>query len=182
MPSSFPGYVKPNLFGVDAGVLYVGASAVGFGASEGGFTWDPGTEYQQPDFDGKSSDIEGFDRVVDYSKAKLSGSFLDASGTAFGRYTPGSTSDGSTGTNVITPIDAFVFFAVGDYLIDIQCIWRRSDNSTIRVLIPVGLVTKFQYKTKPKKEALADIEISPRLPSTETNLALCPYVYQDSSS
>ncbi|HXE60747.1 MAG TPA: hypothetical protein VN607_08560 [Gemmatimonadaceae bacterium] len=182
MTSSFPPYVKPNLFGVDAGVLYVGAAAVGFGASEGGFTWDPGIEYQSPQFDGKAADIQLLQRVVDYTKNKLSGSFLDASGTAFGRYTPGSSSDGSVGTNTITPIDAFVFFAAGDYLTDVQCIWRRSDNSTIRVFMPVAYVSKFQYKTKPKKEALADIEITAVLGSAVIDISSCPYTYQDSAS
>jgi len=182
MPSSFPGYVKPSQFAVDAGVIYIGATPAGIGATEGGLQWDPGTEYQHPEFDGMSAEIELLHRVVDYSKAKLSGDILDLTGVNVGRYQPGSTSDGSTGTNTITPIDAFTFFSAGAYLTDVTWILRRSDNTTIRVFAAVALVKKFQLKTKPKKEGLASIEIVPVLASTETDLSKCPYVYQDLDS
>lgn len=179
MPSSFPGYVKPSQFAVDAGVIYIGATPVGIGATEGGLQWDPGTEYHHPEFDGMSAEIETLHRVVDYSKNKLSGDILDLTGVNVGRYQPGATSDGSTGTNIITPIDAFTFFSTGAYLTDVSWILRRSDNTTIWVFAAVALVKKFQLKTTPKKEGKASIEIVACLSSTETDLSKCPFVYKD---
>jgi len=48
--------------------------------------------------------------------------------------------------------------------------------------MPVAYVSKFQYKKKPKKEALADIEITAVLGSSVTDISSCPYTYQDSST
>lgn len=179
MPGSFPGYVKPQQFAVDAGVIYVGTTPVGIGATEGGLTWDPGTEYQHPQFDGMSAEIADLHRVVDYSKNKLSGDILDLTGVNVGLYQPGSTSDGSTGTNTITPIDAFTFFASGNYLRNVTWFVRRANNTTLGVFAAWALVKKWQLKTTPKKEGKGSIEIVAVLAPTETDLAKCPFVYLD---
>jgi hypothetical protein len=175
----FPGYVAPKGFGVDAGVLYVGTSPVGMGATEGGLTFDPGKEIGHPTFDGMTSEIAGLHRVLDYSANKISGDMLDLSGTAIGRYEPGSASDGSTGTNTITPIDATVFLAQGNYLRGVTYIGRRSDGKTIQVYMDWALIKKYTVKSAPKKEMLVSIEITAVLAPTETNLNKCPYVWRE---
>src|SRR5690349_19917925 len=139
MPGSFPGYVVPRQFPVDAGVMYVGTTPAGIGATEGGVQWDPGTEYHHPDFDGISGEIAQLHRVVDYSKNKLAGDILDLTGGNVGRYQPGSKSDGSVGTNTITPIDAFTFFASGNYLRNVTWFVRRAGNTTLGVFMAWAL-------------------------------------------
>lgn len=182
MPGAFPGYVLPNQFPVDAGVLYVGSTPVGMGATKGGLKWDPAEEWQHVEYDGKSSESEGLHRVVDYSKNKLSGQILDLTGVAIGRYSPGSTSDGSTGTNTITPIDAFVFLSTGAYLANVTWFIRRSNNSTLIVVMPFALIKKYTLDTKPKVEGTASIELTAVQPQNPADLAACPYFYKDSSN
>lgn len=176
---TFPGYVKPSGFGVDAGVVYVGTTPVGMGATEGGLTFDPGKEIGHPTFDGMTSEIAGLHRVLDYSANKLSGDMLDLSGVAIGRYEPGSTSSSTSGTNTITPIDATVFLQSGDYLRAVTFIGRRSDGKTIQVYMDWAIIKKYTVKSAPKKETLVSIEIAAVLAPTETNLNKCPYVWRE---
>src|SRR5688572_5276840 len=138
----FPGYDKPEEYAVDAGVLKVGGTTVGIGATVGGLTFEPGKEYRNVEFDGKTTDIAENDRVISYNST-ISGDMLELSSAALMRYEPGASSDGSSGTNTITPIDATVFLAQGDYLTDVYFVLRRSDNKTIRVRFAKALIQRY---------------------------------------
>ena len=179
MPSSFPGYVKPQNVGLDAGVLYVGG--VGMGASVGGFSFDPGRTVRNIPFDGKTSGIVALDRVLDYSTNKLSATIIDFSAAALMRYEPGSTSDGSA-SNTVTPIDAQTIFVVGDYLQDVEWIMRNSSGGSTRIKMAWALVQKYTVKSTDKDEVKAAIEITAQLAATETDLNKCPYVWITSAS
>jgi len=179
MPSSFPGYVKPQRVGLDAGVFYL--AGVGMGATMGGASWDPGREVRNIPFDGKTSNIVGLDRVLDYSKNKLTTTMLDFSGAALMRYEPGSTSDGSA-SNTITPIDAQTIFVAGDYLQNLEWIGRTSDGGAMYLKMAWALVQKYTVKSADKDEVKAAIEITAMLSDTETDLNKCPYVWITSAT
>jgi len=171
---AFPGYVAPTNLMIDAGVLYVGASPLGMGATRGGIKFDPGAEMRNVPFDGKTTDIAGLDRVTAYN-AKFTGKMIDLSGPSLQRLNPGSTSSDSGSEHIITPIDATVMLAAGDYLTDVKWIGRAQTGGTVEVLFAHAIVEKFSVSGTDKAEAEVDISIKAVLAATETNLNACPF-------
>lgn len=179
--NTFPGYVKPIQMLVDAGVLYEGATPVGLGATQGGFSWEPGAEIRHPEVDGLTNEMAGLHRVVDYSKNQLSGKFFDVTSGMLKRYAPGATVTG-TGTEVITPIDASVFFptetGASAYMENLVFVGRLQDGSVAHIEMAFAVFTSYKLTTTPKGEALVEGTIKAVLGPAETNLNKCPYVYK----
>jgi hypothetical protein len=177
---SFPGYVKPTQAMVDAGVLYLRdtTTLVGVGATRGGLTFSPGREMRNIEFDGKTTAIEGGDRVLRY-EATISGSMIDFSAKSLSYYEPGSTAttQGTAPATVtrISPLGATTFLTANAYLKDVMWISRNQDNSITVVGFPSGLVTEFEIASEQDSEAVANITIAARIPATATDINVAPY-------
>ena len=174
---TFPGYVAPTLALIDAGVMHVGPTPAGMGATRGGLRFDPGRELRHIDFDGKRSDIAGLHRVTSYDP-KLSGNMIEFSQAAVGRYEPGHASAESGSDMVFTPIAADQFLVAGDYLRHVTWTGRLQDNKAARVKFDWALVRKYTMTTTDKGEVAVEIEIVGVLAPGETNLSKCPYTIE----
>lgn len=155
-----------NAFLLDAGMLYVGSTPVGWGPTRGGLTFDPGIETRIPEWDGQSTPIDGTARVTTYM-SKITGRIADKSAAALGRLLPGYTSDGST-NNVIRPRDARGFIATGDTLADVLLIHRGSDGNAAGVWFRKAIVESWKLAAEDNNEGLFDISILALLPTTDT--------------
>jgi hypothetical protein len=111
-------------FAVDAAMLYIGSTP--FGQTRGGVTFDPGANDRDPEFDGVPPFVEDAARVTSYN-SRLTGRFGVFTAAMWSNLHPGSTSDGSTLNNAITPVDTRLFFA--DTLADFRCIYRINSNT-----------------------------------------------------
>lgn len=111
-------------FGIDAGRLYLGTQK--FGQTRGGVNFDPGAILREPEWDGVPPNVEDQARITGWS-TKFTGRFGILTAAFWSKLHPGSDSDGSTGQNAITPIDARTF--IPDTMADFRCAWRISDNT-----------------------------------------------------
>jgi hypothetical protein len=155
-----------NEFLVDAGMLYVGSTPVGWGPTRGGLTFDPGITTRVPEFDGRTTPIDGTGRVTEYN-SKITGQILDKSALALGRMLPGYTSDGST-NNVIKPRDARTFISTGDTLADVLMIYRGSDGVAAGVWFKKAMVESWTLAGEDSNEGLFDVSILALLPTTDS--------------
>lgn len=180
VPAGWPGYKKPRTQLVNAGVVYVGETAVGMGATEGGLTFDPGREMRNVPFDGKTTDVAGLDRVITYN-SRITGRWKDISAEFIQMLEPGSASDGSSGTNTITPIIAHKFLTQGDYLKNVTFVGLCSDGKTRRVFMEWAIVESYTLATTDKEEGLFDVAIKGVLgPETDgADLNLAPYTWEE---
>lgn len=177
---SFPGYTKPTEAMIDAGVLYLRSpdtsTLIGMGPSRGGLTFNPGIERRNVEFDGKTTDIEGLDRVLRYNST-LSGGLIDFSRKSLGYYEPGSTSADSGSVTRIEPIAATVFLTAGAYLKDVLWISRNQDNRIKVVGFARALVNEYEVVGEQDNETIANVTIMAKLPSSVTDINQCPYRY-----
>src|SRR5574337_953607 len=152
---AFPGYVKPSDLMIDAGVLYVGATPAGMGATRGGIKFDPGATMRNVPFDGKTTDIAGLDRITDYN-AKITGKMIDLSGPSLQQLHPGSTSSDSGSEHIVTPIDATVMLSAGDYLTDVTWIGRAQTGGS-------SVTATRHFAPQPPRWAPFPSSLAPRL-------------------
>ena len=171
-------YVAPTNALIDAGVLYVGSTPVGFGATKGGLTFDPADDYRQIEFDGRRHYIAGLDRKTG-GRPVIKGKMLDATAASILRYEPGATSDGSTSINTITPKALGPSFVTGDYLTNVKLWCRGQSGHVIRVVFPYALCVKRSLATTDNNEGEWDLEIEARLAPGETDLTKAAYYYED---
>lgn len=158
-----------NPFLLDAGMLFIGSTPVGWGPTRGGLTFDPGITTRIPEWDGQSTPIDGTGRVTKY-ESRITGKIADKSAVALGRMLPGSTSDGSTGsagTNIIIPRDARSFISTGDTLQDVLMVNRGSDGNAAAVWFKKAMVEKWTWAGEDNNEVLFDISIMALLPTTD---------------
>jgi hypothetical protein len=155
-----------NSFLVDAGMLYVGSTPVGWGPSRGGLTFDPGEEWRDPEYDGKSTTIDGTLRPTIYN-SRITGQILDKSAPALGRLLPGYTSDGST-NNIIKPAAARAFTSTSQSLSDVLLIMRGSDGVAMGVWFRKAIVESWTLSGEDNNEGIFDVSIKALLPSTDS--------------
>lgn len=170
---AFPGYVAPTAFVVDAGVLLLGSTPIG--ASRGGIAFDPGITYRHVEFDGRTTEIAGLHRIVEYN-ATLKGEFLDLSDAAIARYFPGSTSDGSS-NNLFTMKSARDFLVTGDYLTNLKFVGQQSDGATENIIITFArcLVKEPSFKTNDRDEGLFSVTFQAVLDINASDLEAAPF-------
>lgn len=154
-----------NEFLVDAGMLYVGSTPLGWGPSRGGLSFDPGITMREPEYDGKSTPVDGTMRVTKY-ESRITGQILDKSALSLGRLLPGYTSDGST-DNVILPRDARGFISTSDTLSDVLLLFRGSDGVAAGVWFSKAIVEKWDLAAEDNNEGLFNISILALLPTTD---------------
>jgi hypothetical protein len=175
---TFPGYTRPTEAMIDAGVLYLRdpstSNLIGMGPSRGGLTFNPGREMRNIEFDGKTADIEGADRVLRYN-ATLSGGLIDFSKKSLGFFEPGNTTSDSGSSTVVSPILATQFLGAGAYLKDVLWISRNQDNRIKVVGFPRALVTEYEVVGEQDNETIANLTISARIPTGATDINTAPY-------
>ena len=114
-------------FGADAAMLQVGATPIG--PVVGGFTHNPGAQWRVVEADGFTTEKVGMQRITGFD-THITGQVKDLTPDMLNRYSPGSTSDGSNGSqggNAITPENARVFFTEADLIKDVRLIYRVHD-------------------------------------------------------
>lgn len=168
-------------------VLMVGSSPLVFGASRGGIRFEPGFEYENPDFDGKHSPIYLMDRKF-YGPAKLTGTMLQigesGGGAQVTKYEAGAAeaSAGSPNVTTITPLDGGAFLAAGSYLSLLRCIWDRGVGSGteryFEVLFTKALCTKYAIQGGGRDLALIEVEFEARKDMSSGDLEDAPYLLQ----
>lgn len=170
---AFPGYSAPSAVVLDAGVLMVGSTVIG--ATRGGMTFDPGMQLRHVEFDGKTTDIAGLHRIVEWN-ATISGDVLDTTDAAIGRYFPGSTSDGSS-DNLFTMKAARDFFVTGDYLTDFKFKGQQTDGTTENLIITFAraLVESASFKTNDRDEGVWTIKVKAVLDINAADLEAAPF-------
>lgn len=184
--TNWPGYLAPDAsadpFLIDAGVLTIGGVAVGdiIGPSRGGFTFDPGMELREVEFDGKSSPTIENHRVIKWD-SHLKGKIIGAKSAMIMKYLPGSASDGSSGGsgNTITPIAARQLFTANEYLSEVYLIGNRTDGQLIRIYFPYAMVVKWSIAGADNNEWETDIDIQAVNPKATPNI--CPFTIQEAS-
>lgn len=154
-----------NEFLVDAGMLYVGSTPVGWGPTRGGLSFDPGVTMREPEYDGKSSPTDGTMRVTRY-ESRITGQILDKSAESLGRLLPGYTSDGST-NNVIAPRAARSFIGTSETLADVLLIFRGSDGVAAGAWFKKAIVETWSLAAEDNNEGLFDVSILALLPDTD---------------
>lgn len=147
-----------NPFLLDAGMLFIGSTPIGWGPTKGALQFDPGVEMRDPDWNGKSSPQDGTMRVVRYM-SKITGQIGDKSGAALLRLLPGATSDGSTGTNVILPRDARSFISTSDTLSNVLLVHRGSDGTPAAVWFKKAIVETWTMNGEDNNEVVFDISL-----------------------
>lgn len=155
-----------NSFLVDAGMLYVGTVPIGWGASRGGLTFEPGAATRFPEADGITTPIDGTGRVTGY-ESRITGRIMDASPASIMRMMPGSTSDGSASNNAITPINARTFITTGQTLEDVLLIYRVSDNTYEATYFRKAMVERWNQSGPDSDEGQFDISIRALLTDTQ---------------
>jgi len=117
-------------FGADAAMLYVGTTPIG--PAIGGYTHDPGAQWRVVEADGFTTEKVGMQRITGFD-THLTGNLKDLTPDMLARYSPGSTSDGSAGSdggNQVLPQNARIFFTEADLIADVRLIYRVHDPET----------------------------------------------------
>lgn len=166
----------PTKYLIDAGAFYSGSTVL-YGASVGGLTWRPGTETRHPQFDGLREEIAEQHRNTGGGSV-ITGKFLIGSEASIIAASPGSSSDGSTGTNTINLIDNDEFWGSGAYGTDGYYFGRRQDNKWFAIHMPVYFIKATGFQSSDKSETGWDVEIRPVLPADTTNLSAPAYTYE----
>jgi hypothetical protein len=168
---------KPVSVLIDAGVLYVGETPAGFGASQGGLRFDPHIEIRQMPFDGGRVGKAGLDWKPG-AVPVITGTMIEASAAALLRYEPAMGSDGSSPVNRLTPASHGPLFVAGDYLTNVTLWCRESDGSVLRVIFPTAYVAKRSLTVASGVEGRWDIEIWGVHPPGTADLTVPPYYYE----
>lgn len=178
MSATFPGYTPPTDLVIDAGVLRFGnasfSTATPFGTSRDGFNFDPGMTTREVPYDGGHAPYQGLARITEWNST-LKGKFLTVTPANQLAFSPGSSSDGSSGSNVITMKKAGNLFQSGDYGTHLWWIGRQQTDGTLFLIhFPLFYVGKWTIVSKHNDEWLIDTEIRAVLP-TGSDPQLCPF-------
>lgn len=147
-----------NPFLVDAGMLYVGTTPIGWGPFRGALKFDPGITMRYPEWNGVGTPIDGTPRITSYNSV-ITGQLGDKSALSLSRLYPGSTSDGSSGNNVIRPINAREFISTNDTLADVLLVHRGSDGNPIGHWFKKAIVDAWDLVAEDNNEGLRNITI-----------------------
>lgn len=180
MPLSGYSSTLPSEVLLNPAIVYVGTTV--WGATRGGVSWDPAIEHAEIAFDGQHSTVKGLTRISKYAP-KLTFTIIQL-GTAAEilRLHPGATTATSTDTKittVITPKDAGVLFATGDYLTDVRAVWELgAGTSYFAIYIPVAYVSKPSITGAADGEGEIPIELSACLDMTAGSIGDAPFKYE----
>lgn len=117
-------------FGADAAMVQVGTTPIG--PVFGGFTVDPGAQWRVVEADGFTTEKVGMQRITGFD-THIRGRCKDLTPEMLNRYSPGSSSDGSAGSdggNQVLAQNARIFFTEADLIKDVRVIYRVHDPET----------------------------------------------------
>src|SRR4029078_1024083 len=124
-------YTQPTNFAVDVGIITIGGTQ--YFRTRRGITYNPGLQLRDVPYDGKTADYEeGLTRIIKRAPS-LKCKVLEQDGANWLRYEPGSSSDGSPTTNLITLKAGRAFWSGSDYTSNVRWVASRSDGSTVRL-------------------------------------------------
>lgn len=158
------GYTATTLEDIlkDAGILYVDIDGVGaggpvlLGASVDGFTFDPGKELREVQFDGKRAPVVGTHEIAGYQSI-VSGTMLEFSDAQIPVYENGATK--AAGPPIVfTPKPAGALFAPGDYVKDLWLFLQRGSAGYIKIAMANALCRKYTMVSKDKEEVKVSVE------------------------
>lgn len=167
-PSGYSANLPTDVI-LDAAVFLINA-ATPFGVSRGPFTFDPGTAWENVEYDNKFYPKVGLDRKVG-GVPKLSGTLIELNATKHAKLEPGSSSATVSGDTTITPQGAGDLLVEGDYLTNVRCAWKRQGGGYALVEFPFALVTKYDVKGKGE----VSIEVEARQADDAADEGVAPY-------
>lgn len=179
MPPPLTGFTATTFEDVikDAGILYADIDGVGaggpvlLGASQDGFTWDPGKEWGEMEFDGKRAPIVGGHEIIGF-QSMISGTMLEFSDAQIPVYEAGATKVAGPPI-VFTPKPAGELLVQGDYVKDLWLFLRRGAAGYMKIALPFALCTKYSLVSKDKEVAKVAVEfLACNLPAT---IGIAPY-------
>ena len=158
----------------DAGRLYVGGSQVS--VTRGGVTFDPQEEWEDYDFPGKASPVQGCEEIV-RSRPVLRTRFMLTGEYQFLVYRPGGGwSDGAIeGQRTYTLPALRAALSTGLYLVDVIAVWPRARGDFVAVHFPVAVVRRYGMASQDKDEGEIPVEIEARV-ATGDPLTTVPYL------
>lgn len=166
----------PTVVGLGAGLIYIGSTL--WGATRGGIRFTNGQEMRPIEFDGRTGRVMLHDRIVAWDPL-MSFDIIEFSAAVLARLNPGSTSITAGGVTTVTPRDANLLFAAGDYMTNFFAAWRRGDGTYFRILFPKALVVGYEGPNgTDKEEAVASVSVAPALDLAAVGVTTdsCPFV------
>lgn len=146
MPSSYTATLPDDIL-LDTAVLYYDpvtpGTMVKFGGTRGGLTFNRGRTVRTVEVDGVSSPVVGIQRYVE-GEATITGTTIVFSSDRLKVLEPGATStDTGTAPSIvrkITPLANRTMIGASAYH-KWECIWKRGNGGTFKVVFPVGMAT-----------------------------------------
>lgn len=169
MPSGYTTGTRGALL-IDVAVLWFDkqggdGNPTKYGLTVGGVTYEPETEWRQPEFDGRRSAIEGMDRKV-FQGGVFTGEVLAELPKHIPLIEPGATSAAGSApeTTVWTPKAASTFLSADtDYLQNVRMVWTKANGTLVGVRMERALGTFTQIAGDDKNEGKISFRIEARL-------------------
>lgn len=161
---------------IGPGILMAGN--VVLGVSRGSFTFDPGKQIRNIDFDGKSSPMAGLDRIVAYD-AKLSGVLLEWNEATLEMLEHGAALGAAvSGVQLLAPRDANTLFTSDNiwYVDNLRFLMDLSDGTIASILFAKAAVESWSVKGAPGGEGELSVVFGARLAGTDPDP--CPYALE----
>lgn len=158
MPSSYNSTLPADVL-LDTAILKADLTTAGtlelIGGTRGGFTFSPGINVRNIEYDGKRSEhITGMGRITAYN-ATMSGTLI-----VFNAKVLRFLSAGATGaTNAVTLPEAGAVLPLAVYH-KWQLLYSRGDGGTVAIDFPYGLVTEYTITGADNNEAEVSITIA----------------------
>jgi hypothetical protein len=182
MPSGLTASLPDDL-ALNVAVLYHTATIVGgavsgtkISATKGGLDFDPGIKKRDIEYDGKRSDTEQLEYVIEYD-AHIKGKIIQLGSAQIAILEPGAALVGEE----YTPRAADVLYEADDYLSNVMCAWERGNGGLFVVEFPKARIVSYKVDGKDKSEAEITIDLKAFLSLADavTNTSLCPYRLHD---
>lgn len=148
-----------NTVPLDAGLIYVGATA--WGVTRGGVRFTNGKEIRAIEFDGKRTPrIVGHDRVVGFDPT-VEFEIIEFTSAIMQRLEPGAAVVVAGGVTTITPLDAGTMIPSANYLTNFVVAWKLPDGTFVRLRFPKALVVSYEGPGgEDKNEAGATVRVA----------------------
>ncbi len=165
---------------VDSAVAYQRGDPIS--CTRGALSFDPNEVWESYDFPGKTMPVVGLDELVS-SRPVVKGTMMMTGEAQFTVYSPGgawgdaATTGGiiTTGARGFTPSPFRTPLALGSYIQDFICVWKRQRGDYIAVEFAYALCTKYSIDAKDNDEGLIAVEFEARQPNDGSPTTSPPY-------
>lgn len=159
MPSSYTATMAAEII-LDTGSISADLTTPGtlelIGGTRGGFSFDPGAEIRNVEYDGKRANVAELDRITMY-KPSFTGTIITANSKLIRFLHAGATGTGTT----ITPPEAGTMFVAAQYH-KWALVFKRGDASTVTITFPYALVTSYTVGGQDNNEGEISVTIEAR--------------------